>query len=348
MAVTIRDVARAAGVSASTVSRALSNPGMVDAATRDRVTAMAEHLGYRPNRAARGLITGRTGNLGLILPDLANPFFPSIVKGIQQQAHHSDYQVFVADTDEQPEAEIGLVRALAKQVDGIILCSPRMSSTDLREAAGLTPLILLNRKGASIPAVTIDNAAGTAQIIEHLVSLGHSRIGWVAGPRSSWSSKERVRGLRAACAARRVELVELGNFAPTFEGGHDAAESVVLSGVTSVIGYNDLVALGLLGALGQRGIDVPSRISVVGIDDIPTSTMVRPALTTLAIPKEESGRAAVDLLLTVMNDSEPRTPTVRVMPLQLVVRQTTGPAPTTGPPRKSPANPTRTARRPRR
>jgi DNA-binding LacI/PurR family transcriptional regulator len=348
MAVTIRDVARAAGVSASTVSRALSNPGMVDAATRERVTAMAEHLGYRPNRAARGLITGRTGNLGLILPDLANPFFPAIVKGIQQQAHRSDYQVFVADTDEDPEAEIGLVRALAKQVDGIILCSPRMSTTDLREAAGLTPLILLNRKAASILAVTIDNAAGTAQIIDHLASLGHTRIGWVAGPRTSWSSKERVRGLRSACRARSVELVELGNFAPTFEGGRDAAEAVVLSGVSAVVAYNDLVALGLLGALHQRGIEVPTRISVVGIDDIPTSTMVHPALTTLAIPKEESGRSAVDLLLSVMKDPERRTPAVRVMPLQLVVRQTTGPLPTHIPATSTPAPSTRTARRPRR
>lgn len=348
MAVTIRDVARSAGVSASTVSRALSNPDMVDTATRQRVTAMAEHLGYRPNRAARGLITGRTGNLGLILPDLANPFFPSIVKGIQQQAHKSDYQVFVADTDEQPEAEIGLVRALAKQVDGIILCSPRMSTTDLREAAGLTPLTLLNRKGASIPAVTIDNAAGTAQIVDHLVSLGHTRIGWVAGPRTSWSSKERVRGLRQACAARGVELMELGNFPPTFEGGQDAAESVVLSEVTAVVGYNDLVALGLLGALGKRRIGVPDRISVVGIDNIPTSTMVHPALTTLAIPKEESGRAAVDLLLTVMKDPERRTPAVRVMPLQLLIRHTTGPVPTPDSSQKSSVRPARTARRPRR
>jgi DNA-binding LacI/PurR family transcriptional regulator len=328
MAVTIRDVARAAGVSASTVSRALSNPGMVDTATRERVTAMAEHLGYRPNRAARGLITGRTGNLGLILPDLANPFFPSIVKGIQQHAHESDYPVFVADTDEQPDAEIGLVRALAKQVDGIILCSPRMSTPDLREAAALTPLILLNRRAASIPAVTIDNAAGTAQIVDHLSALGHTRIGWVAGPRTSWSSKERVRGLRSACAADSVELVELGNFAPTFEGGQDSAEAVVLSSVTAVVGYNDLVALGLVGALRQRGIAVPTQLSVVGIDNIPTSTMVEPALTTLAVPKEESGRAAVDLLLTVMNDPERRTPTVRVMPLELVVRRTTGPVPT--------------------
>jgi LacI family transcriptional regulator len=274
MAVTIRDVARAAGVSASTVSRALSNPGMVDVATRERVTAMAEHLGYRPNRAARGLITGRTGNLGLILPDLANPFFPSVVKGIQQQAHESDYQVFVADTDEDPSAELGLVRSLAKQVDGIILCSPRMKTAELREAATYAPVVLVNRKAGSIPAVAMDNADGMRQIVDHLAGLGHARIGFVAGPRSSWSTRERSRVLRSATAAVGVELVEIGHFAPTFDGGLAAAEGVVVSGVTAVVAYNDLVALGLLNALRDRGIDMPGQLSLVGIDNIQMSSMV--------------------------------------------------------------------------
>lgn len=124
MRATIREVAREAGVSASTVSRALSTPEMVNATTRERVLRAAERLGYAPNRAARGLITGRTGNLGLIVPDLTNPFFPSVVKGVQAKAREADYAVFLADTDEDPAAEVGLVRALAKQVDGLILCSP--------------------------------------------------------------------------------------------------------------------------------------------------------------------------------------------------------------------------------
>src|SRR3954467_5337807 len=124
MPVTIMDVARAAGVSASTVSRALSTADLVRADTRLRVQQAAAALGYHPNRAARGLITGRTGNLGLLVPDLANPFFPSVVKGMQARAHEADYTVFLADTDEDPAAEVGLVRKLSKQVDGIVLCSP--------------------------------------------------------------------------------------------------------------------------------------------------------------------------------------------------------------------------------
>jgi DNA-binding LacI/PurR family transcriptional regulator len=326
MAVTIRDVARVAGVSASTVSRALSSPEIVDAVTRERVLRVADHLGYRPNRAAQGLITGRTGNLGLILPDLANPFFPSVVKGIQSQAHAADYQVFVVDTDEQASAELGLVRSLAKQVDGIILCSPRMKPAELRDAAELAPVVLVNRRAASIPSVSADNAQGTLLIVEHLAGLGHRRIGFVAGPRQSWSTKERLRGLRAATAKVPVQLVELGNFAPTFEGGAEAAEGVVIGGVTAVVAHNDLMAMGLLGALREQGIAVPRDISVVGIDNIQTAAMVHPALTTLAIPKEQAGRRSVDLLLQYLADPSAPTPLTTELPTELLVRQTTGPA----------------------
>lgn len=326
MTVTIRDVAKAAGVSPSTVSRALSRPEIVDTATRDRVTKVAAHLGYRPNRAARGLITGRTGNIGLILPDLANPFFPSVVKGIQQQAHDADYQVFVADSDEDASAELGLVRSLAKQVDGIILCSPRMRPAELREAATYAPVVLVNRRAGSLPAVAMDNADGMRQVVEHLAGLGHVRIGFVAGPRSSWSSRERIRGLRAATAAAGVEVVEIGSFAPTFEGGKASAEGTLLAGVSAVIAYNDLVALGLLGAMRDRGVDVPSQLSLVGIDNIQMSAMVHPGLTTLALPKETAGRAAVDLLLNVLEDPT-ATPPVREVNTELLVRHTTAPAP---------------------
>jgi DNA-binding LacI/PurR family transcriptional regulator len=342
MAVTIRDVARAAGVSPSTVSRALSLPDIVDPATRDRVMKVADHLGYRPNRAARGLITGRTGNIGLILPDLANPFFPSVVKGIQRQAHAADYQVFVADTDEDASAELGLVRSLAKQVDGIILCSPRMKPAELREAATYAPVVLVNRKAGSIPSVAMDNANGMHQIVEHLAGLGHQRIGYVAGPRSSWSTRERLRGLRAAAAAAGLELAEIGHFAPTFEGGTAAAEGVVISGVTAVIAYNDLVALGLLSALRERGIDVPTQMSVVGIDNIQMSAMVHPALTTLAIPKEKAGRTAVDLLMHLLAEPSGPAAPVRELPTELLVRQSTAPAPT---PTNQPSGRRRTVRR---
>lgn len=322
MAVTIRDVAKAAGVSASTVSRSLSGSELVDPRTRDHVLRVADELGYLPNRAARGLITGRTGNLGLILPDLANPFFPEVVKGVQARAREADHSVFLADTDEDPSAELGLVRALAKQVDGIILCSPRMSTEDMRAAASCATVVAVHRRGAQIPAITVDNAGGMRQAVAHLAALEHRRIGYVAGPRSSWSNRERARGIRAAAEAEGVELVEIGNVPPQFEGGVAAADLVVAAKVTAVVAYNDLVAMGLMTRLTSRGIAVPGELSVVGIDDIPMSAMFSPALTTVSVPKEQTGRAAVELLLQLLDEPGARPPR-REVPTHLLVRNTT-------------------------
>jgi DNA-binding LacI/PurR family transcriptional regulator len=327
MGATIRDVAQAAGVSPSTVSRALSMSELVNQATRERVRQAANRLGYRPNRAARGLITGRTGNLGLIVPDLANPFFPSIVKGIQTRARELDYAVFLADADEDPDAEPRLVRALAKQVDGMVLCSPRMTEADLHAVSTGTTLVMVNRRVGSIPALTLDNAGGMRQAIAHLQALRHIRVAWVGGPRDSWSNRERRRALRGATAAAGMDLVDLGNFVPQFAGGVAAADLVVAAGVTAVITYNDLVALGLLSRLRAREIAVPGELSVIGTDDIPLSGMSSPALTTVALPMEQAGRQSVDLLLSLLEDRDAAAPARRELPTQLLVRDSTGVAP---------------------
>jgi len=302
----------------------MTQPGIVEASTRGRVLRAATNLGYQPNRAARGLVTGRTGNLGLIVPDLCNPFFPDVVKGIQARAREADYSVFLADTDEVASAELGLVRALAKQVDGIILCSPRMGNDEMRTVAETSTVVMVNRRGSNIPAITIDNAGGMRQAVSHLVALGHRRVGFVAGPRQSWSNRERLRGLRAATNAAGVELVEVGNVPPQFEGGVGAADLVIASKVTAVIAYNDVVALGLMSRLSARGIAVPEQMSVVGIDDIALSAMFSPALTTVAIPKRQVGRAAVELLLELLENRDTPAPARREIPTQLLVRQTTG------------------------
>jgi LacI family transcriptional regulator len=328
MRVTIKDVARAAGVSPATVCRALSTPELVKAETGDRVRRFATELGYSPNRAARGLITGRTGNLGLIVPDLANPFFPSVVKGIQARAREADYAIFLGDSDEDPAAEAHLVRVLSKQVDGLILCSPRMSEADLRSVAGDTPIILLNRRVGRIPAVTFDSLGGMRQAVAHLSALGHRRIGWVGGPRGSWSNRDRARVLRTVAAAARVDLVEIGGVQPRFAGGIAAADLVLAAGVTAVIAYNDVVALGLLSRFSARGIGVPEQISVVGIDGIAMAEMVHPPLTTIALAMESSGRAGVDLLLHLLANPEQHGSTRRELETHLMVRASTGPAPT--------------------
>jgi DNA-binding LacI/PurR family transcriptional regulator len=327
MAVTIKDVARAAGVSASTVTRALSNPEMVNPATRERVRQTAAALGYQPNRAARGLITGRTGNLGLLVPDLANPFFPSIVKGVQARAHEADYAVFLVDTDEDATAEAGLVSKLSKQVDGLILCSPRMAEDELRAILGDTPVVLINRRVGRVPSVTPAFTDAMRQAVSHLTALGHRRIAYVAGPRTSWANRERVRSLKTvAVASGDFELVEIGNVMPQFPGGVAAADQVLAADVTAVIAYNDLVALGLLHRFAARGVAVPADISLLGFDDIALAEMVRPSLTTVALPKEQAGRASVDLLLQLLEQPDRTGAVRRELPAQLMVRGSTGPA----------------------
>jgi LacI family transcriptional regulator, galactose operon repressor len=325
----MRDVAREAGVSPSTVSRALSMPEVVNPATRQRVLRAAERLGFAPNRAARGLITGRTGNLGLIVPDLANPFFPGVVKGIQAKARESDYAVFLADSDEDPSLESGLVRALAKQIDGLILCSPRASDEEIKDFAANTTLILVNRRIRNVPSVVFDNADGMRQAVSHLQALGHRRVGWVGGPRTSWSTRDRMRGLRAAAATAGMELVVAGHFPPQFEGGVAAADLIVASGVTAVITYNDVMAVGLIGRLRDRGVRVPEDMSVVGVDDIPMAGMFSPALTTVSLSKEPLGRAAVELLLALLEQPDGLRNVHRELPTQLLVRASTGVARTT-------------------
>jgi LacI family transcriptional regulator, galactose operon repressor len=325
--VTIKDVARAAGVSASTVTRALATSSAVRPTTRERVRKAASALGYHPNRAAQGLISGRTGNLGLLVPDLANPFFPSIVKGVQARAHEAGYAVFLVDTDEDATAEPALVRRLAKQVDGILLCSPRMAEEELRGLAGDTPMVLIYRRINPIPSVTVEIRDGMRQAVSHLTALGHRRVAYVAGPRSSWADRERIRSLRLAATAATIELVEIGNVVPQFEGGVAAADQVLAAAVTAVIAYNDLVAIGLLNRFVARGVKVPGDISVLGFDDIDSAAMIHPSLTTVAAPKEQAGRAGVDLLVQLLNQPDSQGVLRREMPTQLMVRSSTGPAP---------------------
>lgn len=332
MAATIRDVARLAGVSASTVSRALSMPEMVSPAALARVRWAADALGYAANRAARGLITGRTGIIGLVVPDLANPFFPSVVKAVQARARAADIAVFVADTDEDAAAEVGLVRTLAKQVDGLILCSPRVTDAELVAITQETLVVLVNRLIDGIPAITFDHAGAMRQAVAHLAALGHRRIAWVGGPETSWSGDQRSAALRTATTDHDVELVPVGHFPPHYEGGLAAADQVVASGASAAITFNDLMAIGLLSRLHTRGIGVPDELSVMGIDDIAMARMAYPALSTVRLPKQQAGRIAVELLLALLDDPDPSSVSTRgELPGELLVRASTGPAPAVRP-----------------
>jgi DNA-binding LacI/PurR family transcriptional regulator len=310
-------VARESGVSISTVSRVFTMPGLVSEPTRDRVAAVATRLGYHPNRAARGLITGKTGNLGVIVPDLGNPFFQAVLRGAQTRARETDHWVFLADSEEDPRAEHELIVQLAKQVDGIILCASRMTAPQLEEMAAHTRLVLVNRRAAGAPWVLMDYAGATQQAVDHLIALGHRRIGYLNGPQGSWSNRERRRVLRSAARKNRFELAEFGPLVPSFAAGVHAAELAHAAGVTAIVAYNDLMAIGVLSRFNDRGIPVPGQVSVVGFDDIEMAAMASPALTTAAMPKREAGRAAVDLLLGLLasdGGGAPGTPATPVTP----------------------------------
>jgi len=327
--VTIKDVAAAIGVSASTVSRAFSRPEKVDEDTLHRVLAAAEKLGYRPNRAARALNTGRTGYLGAVLPDLENPFFAGVLKGIEQAADELGYQTLVADTGESVDAERRAVEALSPQVDGLLLCSSRLEDDEILRINERRPVGLVNRSGGDLPQVSFDNRAGMREAVRHLLALGHRRIGFAGGNRLSRSARLRLGAFEEACqeAGPTVDCRVLGEFPPTFEGGGAAAAAALGAGVTAAVVYNDIMAIGLIHRLLGYGVMLPQRLSVVGFDNVPIAAMVTPSLTTVDLPRVEAGRRAAEVLHAVLGGARPGREEDAVagvvLPARLVVRRST-------------------------
>jgi DNA-binding LacI/PurR family transcriptional regulator len=318
---TLRDVAIAAGVSPATASRALSSPDSVSMARRHRVIEAAERLGYQPNRSAQALASGRSRFIGLVVPDLANPFFATIAKGVQAQARDGRRSVLVADTNEDPRAEHEIVRDLQANVDGLVLCSPRMPEEQIRACAEAGPLVLVNREVDGLPSVTFDLASGAAQALQHLRALGHRRVAYVGGPAHSWSDGQRRTALTAV---EGVQVIDVGGHRPVHQGGVAAADLAYETGATAVLCYNDLIALGVMSRLRARGVSVPNEISVVGFDDIAAAAYVSPMLTTVAIPLTRAGHEATEML-SALHEGSGDSPKVR-LPVELVVRESTRPA----------------------
>lgn len=316
-------MARVAGVSVATVSRSFTAPESVAVATRERVLAAAAELQYEPNRAARGLITGRTGNVGVIVPDLGNPYFHAVLGGVQARAREADYAVFVADGQESAAEEEALINAMRKQVDGIVLCSSRLAPARLASLDTAPTVVLLNRRVSGQPSVVVDSADGMKQAVRHLVELGHRHCAFVSGPRRSWSNQQRQRGLRSAAGTDGLEVLRLGPVAPQFESGVRIAEQVLRTAATAVLAYNDLVAVGILSRLAALEVKVPGELSVVGFDDIPLAAMVTPPLTTVALPTRQAGEVAFEVLLERLRSPRSAPAATRTLPARLVVRGST-------------------------
>jgi LacI family transcriptional regulator len=325
---TVHDVARRAGVSIATVSRVFGRPDAVAAPTRRRVLTAADELGYTPNTTARALQRGRTGYLGLLVHDLANPFYATVAKAAQLEARRNGLALLCADYGDRPSEELDLAREMARHVDGLLLYPSQPTDEALRAAvADLGPAVVLDSPVEGAPTVLMSTADGIDQAVQHLAALGHRGLTYLdAAPTAMYSSLDRRRNIQASCARTGVELSLVGPFSPTFEAGVRAADLVVAQGSTAVVAFSDQMALGVVRRLTERGVRVGDDVSVVGVDDIWIAAQVTPALTTVRMPCAEAGAAAARLL-TQRIEGATAAPTL-VLPTELIVRSSTGPAPT--------------------
>ena len=330
MKVKLADIARKVGMSESTVSRALSAPDRVNSATRERVLEAARQLGYVPLHPAAATESHASRTIGLIVPDIVNPFFPPIIKAVQSRATSRGFSVLIADINEHPPDELRIATHMSEQVDGLIIVSARTPESRFDALTALRPLVLVNRSHEDAPSVSIENDAGIIEAVEHLVALGHRGICYLNGPRRSWSNTRRQAAVRAACAAENVPLTEFGPFEPDMQSGVRAADLVSASGATAVIAFDDLIALGLIARLTERGVHVGQDISVIGVDDSPMSGMSYPTLTSIHVPGAEAGLTAADMLIDLIETPGARpqhNPESIKLETRLVIRSSTAPAP---------------------
>ncbi|WP_026876022.1 LacI family DNA-binding transcriptional regulator [Jiangella gansuensis] len=294
--VTIYSIARECGVSASTVSRAFTRPEIVNDDVREKIHAVARRLGYQPNKAARGLATGRAGMIGLLVPDITNPFFPPLVRSIQQAASVADWSVLLVDADEVAAEETELVEQVRSQVDGLIVASPRSTDADLETTLGDIPTVVINRVVPGRPSVVCDNTTALTAAGQHLRELGHRRFALLKGPEASWAARQRSEAIRQWAADAEVDLVESGDFAASYDGGREASRAFLDSDATAAFAFDDLMACGVLAGLVEAGSSVPDDRSLVGCDDVLLARTVTPSLTTVTAPVGALGAAAIDLL----------------------------------------------------
>jgi LacI family transcriptional regulator len=295
---------------------------MITAETVAHVMEVAQRLGYVPNHTARALSTGRAGTVAIVVPDIANPFFPPLIRGAQAAADQAGFSLLLGDSDEDPTREDVLVGKFGPQTDGIVLASSRMTEEQIRAHAQRRPLVLINRDVPGLPRVLIDTATGIATAVEHLAGLGHRHLVYVSGPTSSWSNTERRRAVRAAGRRLGLKVTAVAARRSTYDAGVLRVDTILDSGASAVIAFDDLLAQGILAGLAGRGVRVPEQFSVIGCDDVLAAT-TSPPLTTVSAQGGEAGRAAVDLLVSYLdgNQGDAR----RVLDTSLVLRSTTAP-----------------------
>lgn len=329
--VTIKDVAREAGVSVATVSRVLNSSGPVRKDVAERIRAVTAALRYVPHSGARSLITARTNTLGILLPDLYGEFFSELIRGMDRAAQARGYHLLLSSAHSLKAEIENAMRAMRGRVDGMIVMSPDLDAKTLYEnLPGSVPAVLLScaMRDERYPVLAIDNVAGAHAMVMHLATLGHTRIAHITGGRGNHDADERLRGyhkaLRDAGLERTPELEVDGDFTET--SGYAAAKILIAlsSPPTAIFAANDAMAIGVLSSLREAGKGVPADISVGGFDDVPLAQYLNPPLTSVHVPIDEMGDRAVNrLIAAIAGDAIPRRRHERI-PTQLVVRASCG------------------------
>lgn len=329
---TIRDVAKLAGVSTATVSRVLQNLPYVSPLTREQVWDAIHKLNYQPNLQARNLRTNETKFVFVVIPDIMNPFFSRIIRGIEAVAHKAGYTMLLCDTHNDPNRELAYINILHQRgADGLIFLTARVDSHRILRLATSKPMVLACEyvNGLPVHSVSIDNLTAAFEATQHLIQLGHRRIGLINGPSNVTLCQDRRMGwqlaLQQAGLACGLDLCREGPW--SYEAGRAGASALLKQEdpPTALLCTSDEIAIAAINEAVARGLQVPSDLSVVGFDDIAFASMYRPALTTVAQPMEEIGKTAMRLLLEVMR--EPETPPRRVvLPHRLMIRESTGAA----------------------
>ena len=324
------DVARLAGVSVATVSRVLSTPEIVSADARERVEAAVRDTGYRMNAVARSLRSQRSGAVLVLIPDIDNPFFSTLLRGIEEEAQTLDLSVLIGNTAGDPEREENYLRTIGeRRADGLILLTGRIPGRARADRILPPTVVAAERIDATLPTVRVDNAAAARMAVEHLIALGHRRIAHIAGPPGNVLTAERLEGYRAALAAADLPDGPVRNGTFTIPSGFDAATALqeLDPKVSAIFASNDEMAVGAIQAAKARGLDVPLDLSVVGFDDIPYAGAYDPALTTIRQPRFEIGRTAMRSLGRLLADGDEGAsmPSDEVLPVELIIRGSTGP-----------------------
>ncbi|GAD14375.1 transcriptional regulator [Geobacillus kaustophilus GBlys] len=323
-------MAKRANVSTATVSRVLRNAGNVTEETRQRVLEAIEALNYQPNVLGRYLRRMETETVLVVVPDITNPFFSKVLRGIEAVALKHGYQVLLGDTQNDVRLEEQYLNLLPqRQVDGMIFLTARIRKELVEEMARQFPIVLACEylEGADIPTVSIDNISSARKATEHLIRLGHCRIAHLSGPMNIILSRDRLRGYQQALAQHELEadaaLVQEGDF--TYESGYNLTLKLLAleKPPTAIFAANDEMAIGAIKAVRHRGGRVPDDVAVVGFDDIQMASIFEPSLTTIAQPMFEIGQKAMELLLALIEGTSARRRQL-VLPDRLVIRDSCG------------------------